>query len=428
LSRALDILNRVNAPLRAAREAFAPRARAAITSSYELAKALELTMRASSGALVSPDSAMKISAVNACVKVLAEGVASLPLNEYSRIPGGGRERNRGSSVDRLLSVAPNRWQTPFEFREMMMGHVLLRGNAFALKLEAEGKVSELIPLHPDRMKCALVDGEMVYEWTNPKGAQKPLRQADVFHLRGLSSDGVVGRSAIEDLRDSMGLAISQDKFMSSSYARGGLKNVILEHPQLLNADAAKRIRESWAEKYGGEDAFFKPIVLEEGMKASELTLTAADLQFLESRKFTIAEIARPFRVPLHMIAELDRSTNNNIETQSLEFLTYTLMPWLIRWEQRTQMDLIGVDEDERFAKHNVNGLLRADVAKRGVYYQQALTNGWLNIDEVRELEDRNPLPDGKGKAFRQPLNTSEVGKQPEPAAPVGAPSEDPKPV
>lgn len=430
MSRALDILNRLNAPLRAARLAMTPAAQAGpIRSSYDLARALEVGAKSSSGAMVSPETAMKVSAVNACVRVLAEGVASLPLNVYRHTADGGKERAHADRLDQLLHVAPNSWQTAFEFREMLMAHVLLRGNAYALKVLVDGKLDMLVPLHPDNVKAGFAGGEMVYEYTNPSGKQVPYRQSQIFHLRGLSSDGIVGRSVIADMRDAMGLAISQEKFLGASYARGGLKNIVIEHPALLNDQAAKRIRESWAEKYGGEDAFFKPVVLEEGMKATELSLTAADLQFLESRKFQIAEIARPFRVPLHLIQELDRSTNNNIETQSLEFLIYTLMPWLIRWEQRIAHDLIGLDDTERFAKHNVNGLLRGDIAKRGAYFQQALTNGWMCPDEVRELEDQNPIPGGKGKTFRTPANTVEMGQQPkpEPGAPPSAPAGEPQP-
>lgn len=393
-----------------------------IRTSADLAAFLAGGRRTLSGVMVTPETAMKISAVNACVRVLAEGVAMLPLNVYRHLPKGGKEREAGSKLDRILHTAPNRWQTSFEYREMMMGHVLLRGNAFALKIMVNGELDQKIPLNPDRMKYGRAGDQMVYEYTKPSGEQVPFSQKEIFHLRGLSSDGVGGRSVISDMSEGMGIATQHETFEATSYARGGMKNVVLSHPQLLNEGAANRIRNSYAEKYGGEDGMWRPILLEEGLKIDELSLTASDMQFLETRRFRIADLARPFRVPLHLIGELDRSTNNNIETQSLEFLIYTLMPWLIRWEQRIQMDLIGPDDAVHFAKHNVNGLLRGDIAKRGTYYGAALLNGWMNKDEVRALEDMNPIPGGAGQRFMEPVNVQEAGSQPpNQPAPTGGP-------
>lgn len=388
-----------------------------ISTSAELAAYL-YGRRSKAGVMVSDETAWKISVINTCTRILAEGVASLPLNVFKERPDGGKERDRGSRLDRMLHLKPNRWQTSMEWREMMMVHAVRRGNAFSLRLKIDGEDREFIPYHPDKMKWGLFAGKMWYEYTNPEGRQIPYSQEQIFHLRGLSSDGVSGRDMIEDLRDSLGISQSHEDWESASYARGGTKRPILNHPNVLNEQAAKRIRDSWVENYGGEEGMWKPVLLEEGMKLENLDLSAADLQFLESRKFRIAELARPFRVPLHMLNELDRSTNNNIEHQGLEFLIYTLTPWLVRWEQRFQVDLIG-DDDTRFAKHNVNGLLRGDVQKRAEYYSKALTNGWMNKDEVRALEDMNPIPGGAGQRFMEPANVQEAGTVRSQPAPAG---------
>lgn len=398
--------------------------KAGISSSAELAAYLYAGRKSVAGATVSPESAMAISTVRACVRVLAEGVAMLPLNVYRELPAGGKERAKDLRLDRLLHRAPNRWQTAYEWREMMTGHVAMRGNAFSLKVTAGDELTDLLPLHPDRMKYGLAPSGMVYEYTNPEGRVVPYLQKHIFHVRGLSSDGIGGRSVIDDMRESLGIAMQQETFEALSYARGGLKNIVLSHPQLLDAGAAKRIADSWAERHGGADGMWKPVVLEEGMKVDEITLSAADMQFIEARKLRKADIASGFRVPPHMVGDLDRSTNNNIETQSLEFLIYTLMPWLVRWEQRIQMDLIGIDNDELFAKHNANGLLRGDVAKRGAYYQQALINGWMNKDEVRALEDMNPIPGGAGQKFSEPANLKPAGSEAAPT-PVGPGGQQP---
>lgn len=376
-----------------------------------------------SGAVVSDETAWKVSVINACTRVLAEGVASLPLHVFTSRADGGKERDRNSGIDRLLSIRPNRWQTSIEWREMMQAHAVRRGNGCSLIVRSgtTKEPMELIPLHPDRIVWGLEGSRLWYEYTNPEGRKIPYRQEDIFHLRGLSSDGISGRSAIDDLRDSIGISMQQENWESLSYARGGTKRAVLRHPKTLNAGTAKRIRESWVEAQGkGADGMWMPVVLEDGMELDSLTLSASDLQFIESRKFRIAELARPFRVPLHLLQDLDRSTNNNIETQSLEFLIYTLTPWLVRWEQRIQVDLLGVDSD-RFAKHNVGGMLRGDVEKRGDYYSKALTNGWMSIDEVRALEDMNPLENGEGKKHRVPVNVQEAGAP----APRPAPQEEP---
>lgn len=400
---------------------------AAIRTSADLAEYL-WGRTSSAGVVVSDETAWKVSVINACTRILAESVAMLPLHVFRELPGGGKDRDRGSQLDRLLSIRPNRWQTSFEWREMMEAHTARRGNAFSLivRTGASNEPEQLVPLHPDKMRWGLdpTVGEMVYEYTNPAGDPIPYRQSQIFHLRGLTSDGISGRSCIDDLRDSIGISMQQENWESKAYARGGTKRIVLKHPKLLDAGAAKRIRESWVEANGnGEKSMWVPVVLEEGMDLDSLSLTAADLEFIASRKFRIAELARPFRIPLHLLQELDRSTNNNIETQSLEFLIYTLAPWLVRWEQRIQVDLLGVETD-RFAKHNVGALLRGDVEKRGDYYSKALTNGWMSIDEVRALEDMNPLPGGVGKKHRVPVNVQEAGAKPLPA-PEPAPQEEP---
>jgi len=382
-----------------------------IRTSSDLAAYLWGGRSSIAGVVVTDETAWKVSVVNACTRILAESVASLPLGVFKVLEGGGSKRDRGSNIDRILSIKPNKWQTSSEWRGMMMVHAVRRGNAFSLKIKIADEVVELIPLHPDRMKWGLSGGEMWYEYTRPDGTTVPYSQADIFHLRGLSSDGVSGRDMIADMRESIGIATQQENWEGASYARGGTKRPVLNHPQLLNEQAARRIRDSWMENYGGEKGMWKPVVLEEGMKLENMDLSASDMQFLESRRFRLADLARPFRVPLHMLADLGGAADNKNEAATLDFVVFTLTPWFVRWEERIQVDLLD-DDGSRFAKHNVKGMLRGDSQKRGEYFAKALQFGWMCIDEVRALDDMNPLPNGLGKKFYIQVNMQEVGAAP----------------
>lgn len=375
-------------------------------------------MVTSAGMRVSPEQAMRLTVVYACVKVLAESVAQLPLHIYRRRDDGGKDRAVNHPLYRILHRRPNRWQTSFEWREMMMGHLALRGNAYSeIVVSPNGRIRELIPLHPDRVSIDVLDpdtGSYRYRVRNDQGQERTIPAGSMFHLRGLSSDGLIGLNPIEQEREAIGLTLAAQDYGARFYQNGATPPGWIEFPGHFKDDEARRkFRESWQEAQVGANRH-KIAVLERGMKYHELGIKHTDAQFLETRKYQDVDIARIFRVPPHKVGILDKATFSNIEQQSIEFVTDTLMPWLIRWEQAILRDLI-TREDEYFAEFSVEGLLRGDAKARGEFYASGITNGWLTRNEVRIKENLNPL-DGLDEPL-QPLNMATVGQAQDPAQP-----------
>jgi HK97 family phage portal protein len=359
-----------------------------------------VSVRSVSGMRVSPDSAMRLAAVYACVRILSETMASLPLVLYRARADGGKDRVTDHWLYRVLGKKPNRYQNPFEWREMLQGHLALRGNAFCQILtNGRGEVTELIPIHPDRVRLELLaQGDYRYRIQNAAGQEMVLRRGEVWHLRGLSSDGLLGLSPIELSRESLGMALAaQDYgarfFSNDAKPTGGW----IEFPGNFKDSEAKRVfRESYQAAQSGANRG-KVLVLENGMKFHEVGVTNKDAQFLELRKFQITDIARLFRVPPHMIADLDRATFSNIEQQSLEFVMHTMTPWAERWEASIEADLM-LDGDELEVEFDFANLMRGDAASRSAYYQSGIQNGWLTRNEARVAENLNPI-----KGLDQPL-------------------------
>lgn len=374
------------------------------------------------GVPVNDESAMRVSAVNACVRIISETIASLPLKTYRRLPGGGKAEAPDHPVARLLRK-PNAWQTPMEFREMQMAALLLRGNAYALKNRLRGEIQELLPVHPDRVHVEQTRTMALnYSVQLRDNTPRDFRQQDVTHIRGLAFDGVTGRAPIADARQAIGLGSAQERFGSRLYGRGAHFSAVLRHPQILSPQARENMEKSWNETYGGSAGGM--LILEEGVEFDKLSMTAEDAQFLDARRFQISDIARFFRIQLHLLQELSRSTNNNIEEQAREFLTHTLRPWLVRIEQAYQRDLFD-DSEEFFCEHNADAILRGDLRSRFAAYAVAIQNGWMNVDEVREKENQNPLPDGAGEVYLRPTNAVPAGQEPEePTTVRPAPPED----
>lgn len=356
----------------------------------------------SAGVYVNPQNAMAVSAVYACVKVISETLAWLPLVLY-RHDGAGKRPDVQNPLYRLLYSSPNSWQTSFEFREMMMGHLLLRGNAFAEKVSSPRRgIEQLIPLHPDRVQVFRQEGSgRVYQYTSPAGEKRVLLPSEMFHVMGPGEDGLVGMNPLQCQREAIGLAITAQEFGARLFGNGTHLGGVLYHPKHLSVEAHENLKKTWDQSYQGVKKAGKTAILEEGMTFQTLNMTALDAQFLESRKFSVAEIARIFRVPPHKIADLERSTNNNIEHQSLEFVTDTMMPWLVRWEQAILRDLIS-DPTQHFVKFRVQALMRGDAISRSKFYVSMLQNGVMSPNEVRELEDLNPREGGD--EYMQPLN------------------------
>jgi HK97 family phage portal protein len=357
-----------------------------------------------SGKTVNEFSAMQTTAVYACVRILAETIASLPLQVYRYTPAG-KERYYEHPLYYLLHDEPNPEMSSFVFRETLMSHLLIWGNAYAQIIRnGAGRILALYPLLPDKMEVNRDDhGEIYYIYTkttdeNPnikKYGQVLLRREDVLHIPGLGFDGLVGYSPIAMAKNAVGMTLACEEYGASFFANGANPGGVLEHPGVLK-DPAK-VRDSWNEVYRGANNAHKVAVLEEGMKYQQIGIPPEEAQFLETRKFQINEIARLFRIPPHMVGDLDKSSFSNIEQQSLEFVKYTVDPWVVRWEQALQRSLLSTaDKAHYFIKLNVDGLLRGDYQSRMTGYSVGRQNGWFSANDIREMEDMNPIPDTEG--------------------------------
>lgn len=358
------------------------------------------------GVRVTPSSAMQSTAVLACVRVISESVASLPCLIYERLPEGGKKRAVDHPLYALLHDAPNPYQSAFEFAEMLQGHACLRGNAYAEIIETKGgTVEALVPLHPDKVQTVSYDdGKWAYRLPGTKGGQRTLLRHEMFHLRGLSDDGRVGLSPIALARNAIGLTIATERFGSRFFANDARPGGVLQMPGKLTKEAKGNLKASWQEGHSGDNQH-KVAVLEEGLTWQAIGINPDEAQFLETRKFQTNEIARIFRVPPHLIGDLERSTFSNIEHQSLEFVVHTLRPWLVRWEQAFARALLTAEERRKFTiEILVDALLRGDQKTRFEAYNLARNAGWMNADEIRERENMNPLPDGQGQIYLIPLN------------------------
>jgi len=357
-----------------------------------------------SGKTVTERSAMQMTAVYSCVRILAEAIAGLPLHLYRYGEDGSKEKALDHPLYALLHDEPNPEMTSFVFRETLMTHLLLWGNAYAQIIRnGKGEVVALYPLMPNRMAVDRDEhGQLYYEYQTSqddahtmKGSVVRLSPRDVLHVPGLGFDGLVGYSPIAMAKNAIGLAIATEEYGSKFFANGATPGGVLEHPNVVKDP--ERVRSSWNAAFGGSANANKVAVLEEGMKYTPISISPEQAQFLETRKFQIDEIARIFRVPPHMIGDLEKSSFSNIEQQSLEFVKYTLDPWVCRWEQSMQRALLKADEKPLyFLKFNVDGLLRGDYQSRMNGYAVGRQNGWMSANDIRELEnlDRIAKEDG----------------------------------
>ena len=356
------------------------------------------------GKSVSERSAMQMTAVYACVRVLSEAVAGLPLHLYKYTDKGSKEKAVNHPLYFLLHDEPNPEMCSFVFRETMMTHLLLWGNAYAQIIRnGKGEVMAIYPLMPNRMTVDRDEhGQLFYQYQlsrddaqTMKGSMVKLKPSEVLHIPGLGFDGLVGYSPIAMAKNAIGLSIATEEYGSKFFANGAAPGGVLEHPGTLKNPA--RVRESWNQAFGGSANANKVAVLEEGMHFTPISIAPDQAQFLETRKFQLNEIARIFRVPPHMIGDLERATFSNIEHLSLEFVKYSLDPWLVRWEQSMSRALFTDDEKKNyFIKFNVDGLLRGDYQSRMSGYSVGIQNGFLSPNDVRELENMDLIPDELG--------------------------------
>ena len=361
--------------------------------------------RTTSGKPVNERTAMQTTAVYACVRILAEAVASLPLHVYEYQDDGGKKLVHDHPLYYLLHDEPNPEMTSFVFRETLMSHLLIWGNAYAQIIrDGAGRVLGLYPLLPDKMDVQRDDKGNIYYVYSRNSDENPmfkeygnikLKAEDVLHIPGLGFDGLIGYSPIAMAKNAVGMTLACEEYGASFFANGANPGGVLEHPGVLK-DPSK-VRESWNSVYRGVNNAHKIAVLEEGMKYQQIGIPPEEAQFLETRKFQINEIARLYRIPPHMVGDLDKSSFSNIEQQSLEFVKYTLDPWVIRWEQSLQRSLLLPGEKGKyFIKLNVDGLLRGDYQSRMNGYAVGRQNGWFSANDIREMENLNPIPDEEG--------------------------------
>jgi HK97 family phage portal protein len=351
-----------------------------------------------SGVAVDEFKAMQTSAVYACVRVIAETVASLPLFLY-RKDKESKIKAYQHPLYEVLHDLPNYETTSFCFREAMMASLLLYGNAYArIVRDKNGHVVELWYLKPNLMKVERDKETRKLKYTYSDDNENKTYvfvPEQIFHIPGLSFNGITGISPIEQAREAIGLALATEEFGAKFFSNGARPGGVLEHPGVVKDP--ERIRESWNKVYQGTRNSHKIAVLEEGMKYHEIGIPPEQAQFLQTRKYQLNEICRIFRVPPHLVGDLERSTFSNIEHQSIDFVTHTIRPWLVRWEQAIYKSLL--NEQERrlyYAKFNVDGLLRGDFATRMQGYATARQNGWMSINDIRSLEDMNPIPAEQG--------------------------------
>jgi HK97 family phage portal protein len=387
--------------------------------------------RTVSGENVTPETAIRVAAVFACVRVRSEDVAKLPLHLYKRLPGGGKERATKHPLYKLMNSRPNPRQTAFEFRQLMQSWIDLRGNAYGLKeFDGRGQVTAIWPMSPTATEVLITpDGKDLFYKFDVKGVKGEAIPADyVLHLRGPSLDGILGVSPITHQRETIGLALAAQKYGAAFFGNNAQPGGALKIPTALGKEAAKVLRESWEERHQGASNNRKLAIFDGGMEWVQLGMDNTDAQYLETRKFQNRDIYAIYRVPAHKVGDLERSTNNNIEHQGLEYIQDCLSVECTRWEQTLDSSLLTEKEQGvYFFEHLLDGILRGDLKSRYDAYAIARNWGILSVDDIREMENRNPLPDGKGKIYLQPLNMVEAGSKPEPTpAPPAPPAADPE--
>lgn len=349
------------------------------------------------GVQVSDQVARQISTYWACVRVVAEDVAKLPIVVARRLERGS-ERLGSSALHYLLNVQPNPMMGAMVFRECLLQWTLTWGNGIAeIEWDGAGRPVALWPIPTPYVTPVLKNGQLLYEVRAPNGRPVTLEADSVFHLRGLGPDGLWGWSVLRMARETLGAAASANRFASSMFARGVKASGVLSHPGKLTPAAMANLK-SFQDSYGGTENAHKTIILEEGMTWTPTSMTPEDAQMLETRRFDVEEICRWFRVAPHKVQSLDKATYSNIEHQGSSFVGDSLQGWMTKFEQEVQIKLIGV-RSAVYARHNASALVRGDYKTRMEGHSLARQGGWMSADDIRELEDMNPLPEGIGGVY-----------------------------
>ena len=369
-------------------------------------RALALGGETAGGIAVTPTRAMQCATVFACIKVLSESFSQIPFKLFTKDGAGNRSPAEGHSLYSLLLEQPNEFMTSFEFREFAMVCALLRGNSFSqiIRTGRNRTVRELLPLHPDTVTIRRDSDWTIRFEVETSSGPVVLPKDEVLHFRGLSLDGLRGLTPISYIREAIGLALATERFGAQLFKNGAKPGGVITHPGKLSPEAVQRLRENWDGATSGENAH-KTAVLEENSKWERMGMTSEDSQFLETRKYQRSEIASIYRVPSHMINDLERATFSNVEHLSLEFVKFSLMPWLVRFEQAAKRDLMTPEEKKHLHfRFLVNGLERGDIKSRSEAYATGRQWGWYSADDIRDLEEMNRLPDGQGQTYLVPMN------------------------
>jgi len=375
---------------------------------------------------VSTEGALANVTVYACVRLIAESVGMLPLILYRRLEPRGKERATSHPLYTLLHQAPNREQTPIELLENMAGHIALWGNAYCeIEFDGAGRRVGLWPLRPDRMTVEVDgDNQRVYIYQLPSGEYVTLPRYRVWHVRGWGTEAWTGKSPIALSREAIGLGLATEAYGARFFGNDSRPGGVLRHPAKLSNEAAKRLRDSWNAAHQGLDNSHRVAVLEEGVEWQQIGIPPEEAQFLETRKFQETQICQIYRVPPHMIGITERSTSwgTGIEQQSIGFLTFTLMPYLLRISQSVSRDLMTpAERRELFAEFLTPALERSDIQARYAAYNTGRTGGWLSVNDIREMENMNPIENGD--VYLQPLYMVEAGETPDAGAENGGDDE-----
>lgn len=368
-----------------------------ITTSSEMEEALRNGSVSSSGVSVTPNTAMTVPAVYACVRIIAGAVATMPLGVYKRLDHRTREPASDSEIYKVIARRPNRWQTPSQFRRMLQAHVLLRGNGFALIVRSRGIVKELLPLRADRVEIVQRDDlRLEYIWTRKNGQKVTFQQDEIFHLVNLTFDGFTGVTPITYARETIGLSLAQERHGATNFKNGLNVGGYLKSDKILGEEGRQTLRDSMDEYRSEGERSGKWMVLEDGLEAHPLTMTQADAQWIESRKFTRTDITMFYGVPPHMIGDTEKSTSwgSGIEHQSIGFVSYALEDHLTMWEEAGNRDLLTDKEIDLYFRFNRSALVRGDIKSRWESHVKALQWGVKSPNEIRALEDENPRDDG----------------------------------
>ncbi len=380
---------------------------APVTTPAELADAIGLSYDTYTGKQIRSQRAMRLTAVFSCVRVLAESVGMLPCNLY-HLNGSLKQRATGERLHKLISTHPNGYMTPQEFWELVVTCLCLRGNFYAYKVKAFGEVAELLPVDPGCVVPKLNSSwEPIYQVTFPDGSTDVLSQEDIWHVRTLTLDGLVGLNPIAYAREAISLAAATEEHGARLFSNGAVTSGVLRTEQTLSDQAYERLKKDFEERHTGLGNAHRPMILEMGLDWKSMALNAEDSQFLETRKFQLEEICRLFRVPLHMVQNTDRATFNNIEELGLGFINYSLVPYLTRIEQRINTGLVRKSKQGvYYAKFNAGALLRGDMKSRFEAYATGINWGIYSPNDCRDLEDMNPRPGGD--VYLTPMNMTEM--------------------